>query len=69
MTIDIHHIDWTVMLVSWAIFGPEEHVLDGVTTLSIALVLQSTKEKIHDSEVLRERDSITIRFYRSAIQI
>ncbi len=64
-----HHIDWTVIFVSWATFSPEEHVLDGVITLSTAVGVQSTKAKTHDSEVLRARDSITIRLYRSAIQI
>ena len=52
MTRDIHNIDWAVLFISWANFGPEEHALGGVTTLKIALGLRSTKAKTYDGEVL-----------------
>ncbi len=39
---DIYHIDWTVILVSWANFGPIEHELPEGNYPEIA--------RFHDSE-------------------
>ena len=63
-TLDIHHIDWAVILVSWANFGPKEYALGELPGGDYPEIA-----RVYASEGSRKRGFTPARFCNSKVQL